>query len=465
MHAAIEPIGVPALANALNTLSNSLHFAGKESEALEAARECAQIRFKEYTRLRRKAWLPFGRAKRQQDLLAAESSLAAAFTTISSRLASNGEREDALAAIDDAVDILRRLVKSTKGTIEHDLQFASALHNLAVALDDCGQTDRARAVIADVVQVYRGGVAEVPSMFETDLARALSNQSNYSASAGDLDGALASIEEAVELRRHLAVIDEASHAPSLIRSLVNLATHAGAASLGAQALAAGSGAYELVRNLTERGIWVDPDLSVSATVSYAGALANDGQHAQAIALLDGLNAPEATRAIAIAKTNLVAELLSKGRVREALNLTDEAISSYEAWCSSAGDSDGSLHAHQLHLLASIYGREKRFDEGLIAVDRSIAIYETLSDGDPECCQNLARALATKSQLLRDLGRADEANESLQSAINTLDKQLADRLVDSADGQELRRALSAELDALRPSGTPGHPQAEADTGGP
>ena len=64
--------------------------------------------------------------------------------------------------------------------------------------------------------------AQNPARYEPDLAQSLNNLSNRLSDAGDGEGALAAIREAVEIRRRLAVQTPARFRPLLATSLTNL---------------------------------------------------------------------------------------------------------------------------------------------------------------------------------------------------------------------------------------------------
>ena len=114
-------------------------------------------------------------------------------------LAELGRREEALAAIEEAVTIRRELARARPDAYLPDL--ATSLNNQSVCLADLGQREEALAAIEEAVTICRELARARPDAFLPDLAMSLNNQSNRLADLGRREEALAAIEEAVTIRR------------------------------------------------------------------------------------------------------------------------------------------------------------------------------------------------------------------------------------------------------------------------
>ena len=139
---------------------------------------------------------------------------------LSNRLSEVGDREGALEAIREAVEIYRELPKENKAVFTPSL--AASLSNLSAMLAGVGDREGALEAIRKAVEIRRGLAKKNPAVFNMDLAASLNNLSNQLAGVGDRGGALEAIREAVEIQRALAKKNPAAFAPDLARSLSNL---------------------------------------------------------------------------------------------------------------------------------------------------------------------------------------------------------------------------------------------------
>jgi hypothetical protein len=128
--------------------------------------------------------------------------LAMSLNNLSIRLAGLGRREDALAAIEEAVTIRRELAAARPDVFRPDL--ANSLNNLSNRLAGLGRREDALAAIEEAVTIRRELAAARPDAFRPDLAMSLNNLSASLAGLGRREDALAAIEEAVTIRRELA---------------------------------------------------------------------------------------------------------------------------------------------------------------------------------------------------------------------------------------------------------------------
>ena len=178
------------------------------------------------------------------------------------RLGDVGQREAALAAIEEAVDHYRRLAEVAPDAFLPDL--ARSLNNLANQLSDVGQRRAALASIEEAVAIRRELAQVAPDAFVPDLALALNNLSNQLSDVGQREAALAAIEEAVDHYRRLAEVAPDAFLPDLARSLNNLATSLADVGRRTAALAAADEAVAISRRLAEtaRDAFL-PDLAMS----------------------------------------------------------------------------------------------------------------------------------------------------------------------------------------------------------
>jgi tetratricopeptide (TPR) repeat protein len=89
-------------------------------------------------------------------------------------------------------------------------------------LSDLGHREDALKAIEEAVQLYRQLAADRPAAFTPDLAMSLNNLSSDLSDLGRREDALKAIEEAVQLRRQLAADRPAAFTPDLAMSLNNL---------------------------------------------------------------------------------------------------------------------------------------------------------------------------------------------------------------------------------------------------
>ena len=193
-------------ASRLLDLSNRLAALGRREDALAAIDEAVTIR-RDLARARPDAFLPY---------------LATALNNQSNRLADLGRREEALAAIEEAVTVHRDLARARPDAFLPDL--AGSLSNQFLSLAALGRREEALAAIEEAVTAYRDLARARPDAFLPDLATSLSNQSIGLAELGRREEALAAIEEAVTTYRDLARARPDAFLPDLAMSLTTSPT-------------------------------------------------------------------------------------------------------------------------------------------------------------------------------------------------------------------------------------------------
>ncbi len=93
--------------------------------------------------------------------------------------------------------VYRRLAKVRPDAFLPDL--AGSLNNQSICLGDLGRREQALAAIEEAVSIRRGLAKARPDAFLPDLAGSLNNQSNRLGDLGRREQALAAIEEAIHL--------------------------------------------------------------------------------------------------------------------------------------------------------------------------------------------------------------------------------------------------------------------------
>jgi tetratricopeptide (TPR) repeat protein len=138
-----------------------------------------------------------------------------------------GRREEALAAIGEAVTTYRQLADARPDAFLPDL--AASLNNQSGCLSELGRREEALAAIGEAVTTYRQLADARPDAFLPDLAASLNNQSVFLSELGRREEALAAIGEAVTTYRQLADARPQVHSERFAASLNNLAAQLEAA--------------------------------------------------------------------------------------------------------------------------------------------------------------------------------------------------------------------------------------------
>jgi tetratricopeptide (TPR) repeat protein len=136
---------------------------------------------------------------------------------LGSRLSDLGRWEEALAAVQEAVDIIRRLAKDRPDAYLPDL--AMILNNLSSSLGDLGRQEEALAAIQEAVDIRRRLAKGRPDVFLPDLAGSLNTLGCRLGDLGRRKEALAVAQEAVDITRRLAKDRPVAFLPDLARSL------------------------------------------------------------------------------------------------------------------------------------------------------------------------------------------------------------------------------------------------------
>ena len=188
-----------------NNMAIRLSEVGQRNEALEAAREAVELY----------------RGLAEDSPQAYTPDLAASLNNLANYLSEVGERNEALEAAREAVELYRGLAEVSPAA--YTPRLAMSLNNLANCLSGVGERNEALEATREAVELYRALAEDSPQAYTPDLAASLNNLANRLSEVGERNEALVAAREAVELYRGLAKDSPAAYTPRLAGSLNNLA--------------------------------------------------------------------------------------------------------------------------------------------------------------------------------------------------------------------------------------------------
>ncbi len=232
------------LARLKGSLGNVFVAYGQREQALQATKEAVEL-FRGLTE---------GDPKFLPDLAASLNNLGAMLSAL-------GRREEALQATKEAIELFR-------GLVEGDPKFlpdlAASLNNLGAMLSALGRREEALKATEEAARLYRELAAKSPEAFLPDLAASLNNLGRVLSALGRREEAFKAAEEAVKIRRELAARNPDAYLPDLARSLNNLGKVLSELGRRAEALKATEEAVEIRRELAAKSPEAFlPDLATS----------------------------------------------------------------------------------------------------------------------------------------------------------------------------------------------------------
>ena len=376
IHDAI-PIGHPALAGAAlaatrrlatsaerspeqqahwaNNLSIRLFDVGERNEALEAAREAMEL-YRGLAEASPAAYTP---------------RLAASLNNLANCLSAVGEHNEALEAAREAVRLRRALAEAFPAAYTPDL--AMSLNNLANCLSAVGEHNEALEAAREAMELYRGLAEASPAAYTPRLAASLNNLAAFLSAVGEHNEALEAVREAVELYRGLVEASPASYTPDLAASLNTLVNCLSAVGERNEALEAAREAVELYRGLAEAS-------PASYTPRLAGSL-----------------------------NNLANCLSAVGERGEALVAAREAVRLRRALAEASPAAYTPDLAMSLSNLANCLSAVGERNEALVAAREAVELYRGLAEASPQAyIPDLVRSLKTLARILVDSGYSEEA---------------------------------------------------------
>ena len=190
------------------------------------------------------------------------------------RLSRLGRREEALAAIGEAVEIRRALAKDRPGAFLPDL--AMSLNSLGTRLSQLGRREQALAATGEAVEHYRALAKNRPDAFLPNLAMSLHGLGIGLSRLGRMEEALEATREAVEIRRALAKDRPDAFLPDLAKSLGPYGTALSRMGRHEEAARAFHEGLERVAPILEKYPQALGGLAARLAKSYLEALKNSG---------------------------------------------------------------------------------------------------------------------------------------------------------------------------------------------
>lgn len=127
--------------------------------------------------------------------------LARVLLDLGNKLGEVGRRDEALAAVEEAVTVRREMFEADPSAYLPDL--AASLNDLSVRLSGVGRRDEALGAISEAVAIRRQLAGASPAAYLPDLAGSLNNLANRLSGVGSADEAERARAEAVSLTRSL----------------------------------------------------------------------------------------------------------------------------------------------------------------------------------------------------------------------------------------------------------------------
>ncbi|MEO0941024.1 MAG: toll/interleukin-1 receptor domain-containing protein [Cyanobacteria bacterium J06642_12] len=169
------------------------------------------------------------------------------FNNLGARLLALGRHEEALQAMDKAIEIYRQL------TLNHPNEYFSvmawSLNNLGTILSFLGKREESLRATEEAVEISQKLVQTNPEIHQKILAESLSNLGNRLSYLGRREDALEAAKKAVDIRRRLAQDYPRTFKPDLVTSLNVLGNLFSDLGRLEEALKAGQEAVDLRRQL------------------------------------------------------------------------------------------------------------------------------------------------------------------------------------------------------------------------
>lgn len=351
--------------------------------------------------------------------------LAGSLNNLCVRLGQLGLREEALAAVGEAVQVYQELAEARPDAHLPDL--AMSLSNLAVGLGGLGRREEALAAINEAVRIRHALARARPEAYLPDLATSLNSLSVELGELGRGEEGLAAIDEAVRIRRALARARPGAHRPDLAADLNNLANRLTQVGAREEGLAAIDEAVAIYRELTEaRPDAFRPDLAAGLG-NLSVALGRLGRSREALAAADesariyrdlAHARPEAfLPKLAASLNNLSVDLAQLDRCEEGLAAATESVRIHRALAEARPGTHLADLATSLSNQSIQFGLLDRREEGLTAVNQAVQIYRALARDRPDAyLTDLAASLHNLAADLGELGRRQEALAAITEAV-------------------------------------------------
>jgi tetratricopeptide (TPR) repeat protein len=332
-------------------------------------------------------------------------------TNLGARLGHLGQREEALAASREAVNIRRRLAQTRPDAFLPDL--AMSLNNVGNALSDLGRHEEALAASQEAVDIYRRLAQTRPDVFLTYLATCLNNLGGNLSDFGRREEALSASQEAVDIRRQLAQTRPDAFLPDLAMSLSNLGADLSSLGRCEQALAASQEAVDIYRRLA---------------------------HARPDAFLPDL---------ATSLNNLGRHLFDLGRCQEALAPSQEAVGIRRRLAHTRPDAFLPNLATSISVMSDILSALHRHGEAAQAATQALEILAPFVERYPQTYAGLARTMGGDVRRYSEAAGRQPDDKLLARVARALGNDEAVKEDSAFDA--LKAKIDAILDAAKKTG--------------
>jgi tetratricopeptide (TPR) repeat protein len=413
------------LASNLDSLSNRLNEANKLKEAVAASSEAVSI---------------IAQAV-DADLASEEKALklANALNNHSAHLSAVGLRNEAIEAIEGAVQLYRQLAQT--GTQSAEWELANSLHNLAQLLRDQEGTS-ALEHAEGAIEILEGLTAENPVRFEPKLAAALRTLSTLKGRTDDKAGALDAARRSVQILEGLNIQQPRRFDSDLAISYEALALRLHVQNESAEALETIQKAIAIWRDATKQ----DPDRSspgLARSLDYMSEQLRENEKAQA--LTANVEAVDRWRQCATEypqrfKPDLARSLNNLSNLKSANGDEEGGLSAareaHETIRPLAAEDPARFNRELAGTLMTLHNRLVKLPNGLpfaiMAIAEATDIFRELVRVNPVLFEpQLAQALVRYSVLL------DAAGDSRRDRVAQEAGEVLERLTPREPGQKFR----------------------------
>ncbi|MGQ3045730.1 MAG: tetratricopeptide repeat protein [Niveispirillum sp.] len=258
---------------------------------------------------------------------------------------------------------------------------AGHLNNLSIRLSNLGQLELALAAVEEAVAIQRAIAQKQPDSFMPDLAMGLNTLSNCLSELGQRERALAAVEEAVVIRR------------ALVKKRPDAVMHDLATSLNS-----------LSNRLFDLGETGQASAAVTEAVTIRRVLAKRQPDTFMPLLASALN-------------NMAIHLTSLRQPEEALAASEEAVTIYRPLADKQPDAFLPSLATSLNTLAIRLAELGQFDKALAKAEEAVVIYRALAEERPSAFMHeLAMSLSNLSIHRSNLGQGRQALTAIEEAV-------------------------------------------------
>ncbi|KAG9120660.1 POC1 centriolar protein A [Ceratobasidium sp. 392] len=426
----------PQTAKSLRTLSQHLIHTDRPDEALHALQDAVDL---------------FQMLEPGGQSASFDADLSRSMRLLSTQLCEAGREDEAISAAETTLVIDKRLVEENPS--EYTAQLASSLDTYATVTSKAGRHVESLPHIREAVEIYQRLATAEPGRYGDDLARCLNNLAAHLGRMGRHEEALPMIQDAVAAYRSLAQDQPHIHLPHLANSLSNRYAFLSGAGKHEEALPYMEEAIALYRQLVaERPATYTQDLATGLS-NYAAGLSHLGRRVEALPIMQ--ESIELLRALyierpaaylsdlAVALFNMSSHLNLLHQYVEALEITLEAVELYKLL------EERHPETHNF-TLATLYSRLNRNyieldqeDEAFAAILEAVRYYrETKHSGSSGIDHHVTMAIALNSlsNSYAKMGLEEECLEPATEAVEIL------RIVSTADPENIgtRHALGQGL---------------------